>query len=82
MSLNSANLLEVIILAAGKGTRMYSSTPKVLHRIGGQPLLGHVINAATQLGAYKIHVVIGFGAKLGHPNRTIGHGSRSGPSPP
>ena len=60
MSLNSANLLEVIILAAGKGTRMYSSTPKVLHRIGGQPLLGHVINAATQLGAYKIHVVIGF----------------------
>jgi bifunctional UDP-N-acetylglucosamine pyrophosphorylase/glucosamine-1-phosphate N-acetyltransferase len=60
MSLNSANLLEVIVLAAGKGTRMYSSTPKVLHRIGDQPLLGHVINAATQLGAHKIHVVIGF----------------------
>ena len=60
MSQNSAELLEVIILAAGKGTRMYSSTPKVLHRIGGHPLLGHVINCATQLGAHKIHVVIGF----------------------
>jgi len=60
MSLNSANLLEVIILAAGKGTRMYSSTPKVLHSIAGHPLLGHVINCAMQLGAYKIHVVIGY----------------------
>lgn len=60
MSSNSANLLEVIILAAGKGTRMYSSTPKVLHRIGGHPLLEHVINSARQLGAHKIHVVIGF----------------------
>lgn len=60
MTQNSPNLLEVIILAAGKGTRMYSSTPKVLHRIGGHPLLGHVINSATQLGAHKIHVVIGF----------------------
>lgn len=39
---------------------MYSSTPKVLHRIGGHPLLGHVINCATQLGAHKIHVVIGY----------------------
>ena len=60
MSSQSADLLEVIILAAGKGTRMYSSTPKVLHRIGGHPLLGHVINSATQLGAHKIHVVIGY----------------------
>ena len=60
MSQNSANLLEVIILAAGKGTRMYSSTPKVLHRVGGHPLLAHVINSATALGAYKIHVVIGY----------------------
>tara|TARA_R100001377_G_scaffold83990_1_gene66598 strand:+ start:1051 stop:2367 length:1317 start_codon:yes stop_codon:yes gene_type:complete len=39
---------------------MYSSTPKVLHRIGGHPLLGHVINSATQLGAHRIHVVIGY----------------------
>lgn len=60
MSQNFVNLLEVIILAAGKGTRMYSSTPKVLHRIGGHPLLGHVINSANQLGAHKIHVVIGY----------------------
>lgn len=60
MSQAPANLLEVIILAAGKGTRMYSSTPKVLHSIGGHALLEHVINSATQLGAHKIHVVIGF----------------------
>lgn len=60
MSDNSADLLEVVILAAGKGTRMYSSTPKVLHRIGGKALLGHVIESATQLGAHKIHVVIGY----------------------
>lgn len=60
MSLKSSNPLEVIILAAGKGTRMYSSTPKVLHRVGGRPLLGHVVDSATQLGAHKIHVVIGF----------------------
>lgn len=60
MNSNTANLLEVIILAAGKGTRMYSSTPKVLHRIAGHPLLAHVINSATALGAHKIHVVVGF----------------------
>ena len=60
MSSKPANFLEVVILAAGKGTRMYSSTPKVLHRIGGHPLLGHVINSAMQIGAHKIHVVIGY----------------------
>ena len=52
--------LEVVVLAAGKGTRMYSRTPKVLHAIGGQPLLGHVIASARELGATAIHVVIGF----------------------
>ena len=52
--------LEVVILAAGKGTRMYSSTPKVLHAIAGQPLLGHVIAGARELGAKAIHVVIGY----------------------
>jgi bifunctional UDP-N-acetylglucosamine pyrophosphorylase/glucosamine-1-phosphate N-acetyltransferase len=53
--------LNIVILAAGKGTRMYSSTPKVLHSLAGQPLLQHVINAARQLHADKIIVVYGFG---------------------
>ena len=57
----AANKLNIVILAAGKGTRMYSSTPKVLHRLAGQPLLQHVINAAKQLQADKIIVVYGFG---------------------
>ena len=57
----AANKLNLVILAAGKGTRMYSNTPKVLHRLAGQPLLQHVINAAKQLKADKIIVVYGFG---------------------
>ena len=57
----AANKLNIVILAAGKGTRMYSNTPKVLHRLAGQPLLQHVINAAKQLQANKIIVVYGFG---------------------
>jgi len=53
--------LEVVILAAGKGTRMYSSLPKVLHEIAGVPLLAHVIRAAHALEAGAIHVVYGHG---------------------
>ena len=41
--------LAVVIMAAGKGTRLKSRRPKVLHEIGGQPLLGHVIAAASQI---------------------------------
>ena len=41
--------LDIIILAAGKGTRMYSKWPKVLHEIGGQSMLEHVINTASLL---------------------------------
>jgi len=48
-----------IILAAGKGTRMKSNLPKVLHHIGGQALLAHVIALTTQSGASKLGVVIG-----------------------
>lgn len=55
--------LEVIILAAGKGTRMYSSLPKVLHEIGGSPLLAHVIRVAHRLEASAIHVVYGHGGE-------------------
>lgn len=56
-----ANNLEVIILAAGKGTRMRSALPKVLHQIAGKPLLGHVIDAVSELSPKHIHVVIGHG---------------------
>lgn len=48
----------VIILAAGEGTRMRSSTPKVLHRIGGRSLLGHSMHAAAGSGAARTVVVV------------------------
>jgi bifunctional UDP-N-acetylglucosamine pyrophosphorylase / glucosamine-1-phosphate N-acetyltransferase len=51
--------LEVIILAAGKGTRMKSNTPKVLHQLGGKPLLTHVINTTQKLKVQKVHIVYG-----------------------
>ncbi|WP_404415666.1 bifunctional UDP-N-acetylglucosamine diphosphorylase/glucosamine-1-phosphate N-acetyltransferase GlmU [Marinospirillum sp.] len=54
--------LEVIILAAGQGTRMRSALPKVLHRLAGKPLAGHVADTARALAAEKIHLVIGHGA--------------------
>ena len=53
--------LEVIILAAGQGTRMKSRMPKVLHRLGGKPMLSHVIDTAKSIGAGRIHVVYGHG---------------------
>ncbi|MGW8247573.1 MAG: bifunctional UDP-N-acetylglucosamine diphosphorylase/glucosamine-1-phosphate N-acetyltransferase GlmU [Acidiferrobacterales bacterium] len=55
------NPLEVVILAAGKGTRMYSALPKVLHELGGKPLLSHVIHVAHEMEADAIHVVYGHG---------------------
>ncbi|TYA49710.1 bifunctional UDP-N-acetylglucosamine diphosphorylase/glucosamine-1-phosphate N-acetyltransferase GlmU [Aggregatibacter actinomycetemcomitans] len=56
--------LSVIILAAGKGTRMYSDLPKVLHPIAGKPMVKHVIDTAKQLGARNIHLVYGHGGDL------------------
>lgn len=56
--------LHIVILAAGKGTRMYSSQPKVLHPIGGKPMLEHVIDTATTLQPESINVVIGHGKDL------------------
>lgn len=54
--------LEIVILAAGQGTRMRSALPKVLHPIAGKAMLGHVIDRARELTPQKIHVVIGHGA--------------------
>ena len=49
----------VVVLAAGEGTRMRSSTPKVLHRIGGRSLLGHAVAAARRLAPEHLVVVVG-----------------------
>ncbi len=50
--------LAVIVLAAGQGTRMKSSLPKVLHRIGGRPLVGHVIDTAGALAPDRVVLVV------------------------
>ena len=60
--------METIILAAGKGTRMKSKLPKVLHKVGGKPMLQHVIDAAKSAGSTREVVVIGNGADLVQQN--------------
>lgn len=54
----------VVILAAGKGTRMYSDLPKVLHLLAGKPMVQHVIDTAKSIGASDIHLVYGHGGNL------------------
>lgn len=56
--------LSVVILAAGKGTRMRSSLPKVLHTVADKPMVGHVIDAARQLNADNVYIVYGFGGDV------------------
>ena len=56
--------LNIVILAAGKGTRMHSNKPKVLHEIGSKPILGHVIECAKALNPQKIIIVYGFGGEI------------------
>ncbi len=55
--------LEIIILAAGQGTRMHSAIPKVLHRIAHLPLLEHVYRLAVSLGADKTTIIYGHGGE-------------------
>jgi len=60
MAIEGKSKLAVVIMAAGKGTRLKSKRPKVLHEIGGRPLLGHVIVVASRVvDPADIHVVIG-----------------------
>ena len=55
----ASDVLEVVLLAAGAGTRMRSALPKVLHPLAGRPLLAHVLDSAASLQPRKVHVVIG-----------------------
>ena len=57
-------MLEVIVLAAGRGTRMRSSLPKVLHGLASKPMIHHVLDTARAVEASRIHVVVGHGAEL------------------
>jgi bifunctional UDP-N-acetylglucosamine pyrophosphorylase / glucosamine-1-phosphate N-acetyltransferase len=69
-----ADKTAAIILAAGKGTRMKSQLPKVLHPIAGRPMIGHVLASLAPLGCAPVAVVVGPGmeavAKAVAPNRT------------
>ena len=55
--------IDIVILAAGQGTRMRSALPKVLHPVAGKSMLGHVIDTARTLQPQSVQVVIGHGAE-------------------
>lgn len=62
MNLNNASL-NVLILAAGKGTRMYSDLPKVMHPLAGKSMVKHVIDATKSLNAKHLNLIYGHGAE-------------------
>ena len=59
----ASHLINIVILAAGQGTRMKSALPKVLHPLAGMPLLQHVINTAKNLSPEILNVVYGHGGE-------------------
>jgi bifunctional UDP-N-acetylglucosamine pyrophosphorylase/glucosamine-1-phosphate N-acetyltransferase len=61
--MNPNTRLHIVILAAGEGTRMLSRLPKVLHTVGGRPMLVHLLETAATLQPEMIHVVVGSGAE-------------------
>lgn len=58
------NNLKAVILAAGKGTRMESPLPKVLHKISGKPMVQYAIDAAKGAGVEQLCLIVGYGADL------------------
>lgn len=56
-----------VILAAGKGVRMHSNYPKVVHRVAGTPMIVHVVNAVTAAGIEKVTLVVGHQQELIKP---------------
>ena len=56
--------LITVIMAAGKGTRMGSELPKVLHPLAGRPMIRHVLQTAQELNSRRIIIIIGHGAEL------------------
>ncbi|PVE43727.1 bifunctional UDP-N-acetylglucosamine diphosphorylase/glucosamine-1-phosphate N-acetyltransferase GlmU [Limnohabitans planktonicus] len=67
MNENNQLPVDVVVMAAGKGTRMKSRLPKVLHRLAGVPLVQHVLNTAAQLNARSAVVITGHGADQVEP---------------
>jgi bifunctional UDP-N-acetylglucosamine pyrophosphorylase/glucosamine-1-phosphate N-acetyltransferase len=67
MSLYAPFPVDVVVMAAGKGTRMKSRLPKVLHRLAGVPLVQHVLNTAAKLNARSAVVITGHGADQVEP---------------
>ena len=67
MSTSEQPQIDVVVMAAGKGTRMKSRLPKVLQRLAGVPLVQHVLNTASQLNARSAVVITGHGAEQVEP---------------
>lgn len=59
--MNDQASLVAVILAAGKGKRMKSDLPKVLHEVGGTPMVLHVVNTAKSTGADRVIAILGHG---------------------
>jgi bifunctional UDP-N-acetylglucosamine pyrophosphorylase/glucosamine-1-phosphate N-acetyltransferase len=70
-----STILDVVIMAAGKGTRMKSSLPKVLHPVAGKPMVRHVIDTARQLQARQTVVITGHGAEQVEATLSAAYGS-------
>ncbi|PPI88343.1 UDP-N-acetylglucosamine diphosphorylase/glucosamine-1-phosphate N-acetyltransferase [Candidatus Pantoea edessiphila] len=58
------HLTNIVILAAGKGTRMRSDNPKVLHKLAGKPIIKYIIDTAKSINKHKIYIVYGFKGEL------------------
>src|SRR5256885_15897398 len=74
-----------VLLAAGKGTRMRSALPKVLHEAAGRPLLAWVVDAARAAGCARILIVVGHGAERAKgpfPGANAGGGLTAGKAAP